>query len=105
MHELNERKYTHSVTHVDGTHTKVFPNRWRALEAMARSLGYDEDDGNQLRPDRDYIDSNGGRHIVEHLPYGINNARQADALREAYDARECGTATKRQLAMLERLFF
>ncbi len=85
----------------DGTHESVHRNAISAKRALARMLGR-EPAG--FEPGRSYVSDFGNRLIVEERPAG-HNARDERALRRAYDARECGLATKRQLALLERKGF
>jgi len=85
----------------DGTHESVHRNEVSAKRALARMLGREPA---EFAPGRTYISDFGNRLIVETRPSG-HNARDERALRRAFDARECGHATKRQLALLARVGF
>jgi hypothetical protein len=93
-------KWVHTGEHVDGAWHKVFATEAKALASVAKYLGRDTDYGEPLVAGRQYVDDNGGTHRVSQT--SATSAHTADALRKAYDARECETATKRQLALLER---
>lgn len=97
-----ERWY-HRVAHSDGSHYHMFNSEAAALAGLVKGLGYDTDDFDKpLRANHSYIDDNGGRHVVEAAPRGVKTAATMVALERAYDARECGTANGRQLALLNR---
>jgi len=85
----------------DGTHNRTFETEKRALEALAEMLGRDTDMGQPLAVGRTYVSDWGNAITVEERPAG-HTAALEDALREAFDARECGTATADQLALLEK---
>lgn len=85
----------------DGTHTRAFKSEARALKALAEMLGRETYGGEPLKVGRTYVSDWGNVLTVEERAAGHTAARE-DALREAFDARECGTATKRQLALLEK---
>ncbi len=85
----------------DGTHESVHRNELSAKRALARMLGREPA---EFKPGRSYISDFGARLVVEERPSG-HSVRDERALRRAFDARECGTATKAQLAFLERKGF
>jgi hypothetical protein len=82
----------------DGTHESVHRTEALAQRALTKMLGRLPD---EFQVGRTYISDWGNRLVVEERAAG-HTAASERALREAYDARECGTATKRQLALLER---
>ena len=83
---------------VDGTHSSVYPSILPALDALAAYTGKDRD---SVVTGVRYVSDFGSVGIVEQRPVGWTN-RTERALAEAYDARECGTLTKRQQALLDR---
>jgi hypothetical protein len=86
----------------DGTHTRAFKSEALALAALAEMLGRSTDDcGLPLCPGRSYYSDWGNVITVEQRGPGHTAAIET-RLREAFDARECGTATKRQIALLEK---
>jgi hypothetical protein len=85
----------------DGVHTKVYQTQQAALDAMFWELGLHADFYSSMKVGQTYTDDWGRRFTVEERRSG-HTAKREDALRRAYDARECGYATKRQLAMLEK---
>jgi len=100
-----------SITAEDGTHNHVHKSYGAAIDALCAQLGIDmdieiDDDprwrDEPLRANRRYTDDYGRRLVIERMPSGITTAKQLDRLGEAYDARECGIATKAQLALLAR---
>ena len=83
----------------DGTHNRVFKKIDGALKALSEQLGREVTDN--FAVGKTYYSDWGNRLVIEERAAG-HTARNETALREAYDARECGVATKRQLALLER---
>lgn len=94
--------WMHRSTQIDGSSSKRFKTEAGALKSLARFLGSETWDGEPLRSGRAYHDNYGGRHYIEEAPASVTSARTDEALKRAYDARECGTATKQQLALLDR---
>jgi len=94
--------WIHRSAHSDGRSSKRFKTETAALASVAKSMGRDHDYGEPLQANRRYVDDNGGTHIVEEVSSSVRSAATDEALGRAYDARECGTATKRQLALLDR---
>jgi hypothetical protein len=84
----------------DGTHSRVFKTARGALKALRDYLTRAPDAG-PLEVGQTYYSDWGNRLVVEERPAGHRAATET-ALRAAYDARECGTATKRQIALLDR---
>lgn len=85
----------------DGRHVRAFKTEAAALKAMADWFGRPVDG---YVSGRTYYGDWGNRLTVEERPSGHTVAREA-RLAKAYDARECGTATKSQMALLESLGF
>ena len=83
----------------DGRHVHVYKSEARAFKALAN---YGVHPAHNLRLNRDYYSDWGNRLCVEERPDGWT-AQREQSYAAAYDAREMGTATKRQLATLERL--
>jgi hypothetical protein len=91
----------HRGEHSDGSWYKFFSTEAAALASIAKFLGRNHDsDGHPLRSGQRYVDAFGGTHRVSETT--VPNARTMAAIERAYDAREGGTATKRQLALLHR---
>jgi hypothetical protein len=92
------------MTHVlinnapDGQHVRTFKTEAAALKALAEFLGRKVEG---LAINRSYVSDWGNRLIVEKRAAGHTAAREI-ALANAFDAREMGTATKRQLALLDK---
>jgi hypothetical protein len=87
----------------DGTHNHVYKTARGALKALGDYLTRAPDAG-PLEVGQSYYSDWGNHLVVEERAAG-HSARSESALRAAYDARECGTATKRQLALLDRKGF
>lgn len=85
----------------DGTHNRTFKSEALALAALAEMLGRETHEGQPLKISTTYYSDWGNALTVEERAAGHTAARET-ALREAFDARECGTATKRQLALLDK---
>ena len=86
----------------DGVHPKVFKDLDSAGRELTRQMGGKPRDGIELN--KRYHDGWGRRFIIEERPKGWTN-RKETLLGEAYDARECGTATPEQLAFLAHYLF
>jgi hypothetical protein len=84
----------------DGTHESVHKTEALAIRALVKMLGRPV----EFELGRAYVSDWGNRLVVEERAAG-HTAKSERALREAYDARECGIATKRQLALLDRQGF
>lgn len=84
----------------DGTHNHVYKTVAAAERALVAFLGHPV----EFALGRDYYSDWGNHLVVEERAAG-HTARSEAALRSAFDARECGTATKRQLALLDRKGF
>lgn len=84
----------------DGRHESVHKTLDAAGEALAKMLGYPV----EVKLGEPYYSDWGNRLVVEARPAGHTAAKER-ALRAAFDARECGTATKAQLALLDRRGF
>lgn len=82
----------------DGTHNRVFKTPEKAKNALALFLGRKVE---EISLDRSYYGDFGNRLIIEERE-ASHTARSETALRDAYDARECGVATKKQLTMLNK---
>ena len=86
----------------DGRHVRAFKCKHSALQAIADWFGHPLDpDGCDWKVGRTYASDWGNRLTIEERPDKFT-ARDEEAFARAYDARECGVATKRQLALLER---
>lgn len=85
----------------DGTHNRTFKTEAAALKALAEMMGRDHDFGEPLKACRTYHSDWGNALTVEERAAG-HTATKETALRKAFDARECGVATKRQLALLDK---
>lgn len=104
---MSNRKWVVEIGAEDGTHFHVYGSVEGAARAYADQLGRD------LRPEvlatlkdgvpvRAVGDDWGRRISVYPAPGALTTAKQMAALRRAYDARECGVATKAQLALLAK---
>lgn len=89
-------KYYHRGSHCDGVWYRLFPTEEAARADMAKA-------GPLERSWSGQVDSNGGTHSVGVVPYGVKSAAGMKALERAYDAREMGTLTAAQKALLTRL--
>jgi hypothetical protein len=90
-------KYVLINNAVDGTHESVHKTHIGAINALIKMLGWQVDG----EIGRTYYSDWGNTLIIEERPDNWT-ASVERATREAYDARECGTATKRQLDLLDR---
>jgi hypothetical protein len=86
---------------IDGTHTRTFRSEKTAIAALVKFLGRADDCGEAICVGKSFYDNYGARQFIEERVTYVT-AKQEDAQRRAFDARECGTATKRQLALLEK---
>lgn len=103
---MSNRKWVVEISAEDGTHFHVFGS----VEGAAR--GYADQAARDLSPEvlatlRDgvrvrTVDGWGRRISVYPAPGALTTAKQMAALRRAYDARECGIATRAQLALLAK---
>ncbi len=84
----------------DGVHESVHKTLEAAGEALSQHLGRKV----EARLGEAYYSDWGNRLVVERRPAGHTAAKER-ALRAAFDARECGVATKAQLALLEKRGF
>jgi hypothetical protein len=84
----------------DGTHHHAYKTAAGALKALRAYLTRSLDAG-PLEVGQTYYSDWGNALTVEARPAGHTAAKER-ALFHAYNARECGSATKRQLALLER---
>ena len=82
----------------DGTYDHIFPTEAEAFKALTDFLGYVPD---ILRVGKDYIGHYGNRLCVVPIADSIDD-KTATAIREAYNARECGEASAAQTALLEK---
>ena len=94
--------YVLNIFAEDGAHPKVFKTIDDAGRELTRQMGAKPRDGVQLN--KRYHDSWGRRLVIEERPAGWT-ARKETMLGEAYDARECGTATPEQIAFLHHFNF
>lgn len=94
--------WIHRSNQVDGSWSKRFKTEAGALKSLAKFLGSETWDGEPLRSRRAYHDDFGGRHYIEEVAASVRSGRTDEAIGRAFDARECGTATKAQLALLAR---
>jgi hypothetical protein len=83
----------------DGTHNRTFKTETAAFKALADFLG--RRPGAQFVVGAEYYSDWGNRLVIEERAAG-HTATKETALRKAFDARECGVATKRQLALLDK---
>ena len=88
----------HRIEHVDGVSFRTFATEAEAKADMEKSGPLERE-----RWSGRSIDSNGGAHSTGRAPYGVKSARGLLAMEKAYDARETGTLTPAQKAMLTRL--
>jgi hypothetical protein len=79
----------------DGRHVSVHKTQALAHRALTRHLGR----WVEFAVGEAFVSDWGNRLVVEERPAGHTAAREA-ALAKAFDAREMGVATKRQLALL-----
>jgi hypothetical protein len=86
--------WMHRGEHVNGRWWRIFRGDNAALRSVAKHTGMPLD---ELRSGTGDIDDNGGRHRVSETT--VSNTRTMKAIEDAYGARECGTATKRQLTL------
>ena len=83
----------------DGRHARTFKSEARAIGALKSYVpGMGE---GQYKVGHTYYSDWGRRLTIEERADGWN-ARTEEAVGDAYDARECETATKRQLALLAK---
>ena len=82
----------------DGTHMRVFETDGAAKDVLSTMLGGDQ--GVPLVIGRTYYSDWGNALTIEERPPGWS-ADAEEARRHAYDARECGTLTDAQEALLE----
>jgi hypothetical protein len=87
----------------DGRHVHVYKSAIRAQAALEGQLGrkFDPED---VVLNRAHYDDWGRRLVLEHRPDGWSKAKE-ERWAEAYDARECGIATKNQLNFLASIRF
>ena len=86
----------------DGVHPKVFKDLDSAGRELTRQMGRKPRDGIVLQ--KRYRDNWGRTLIIEERPKGWTAPKER-ALGAAFDARETGTATPAQLALLEQHHF
>lgn len=86
----------------DGTHNRVFKAKDGAQQYVAGFLNFGVDAFRTFTLGHTYVGDFGNQLVIEERPDGWTAARET-ALRNAYDARECGTLSKRQKALLETL--
>lgn len=84
----------------DGVHESVHKTLDAAGAALAKHLGRPIE-ARHVRLGEAYYSDWGNRLVIEARPAG-HTARIERQLRAAFDARECGTATEAQLALLDK---
>jgi hypothetical protein len=82
----------------DGEHIRRFATASAAYAALKAQVGYEIDPAIPAN----IVDDWGRRLAVEEWP-AETSLKDRRGLRDAYDARECGTLTKAQAALLNRL--
>ena len=90
-------KYVHSSRQVDGSWSHLFNSEAEALADLGEYVN-----DRPLKVGFTYYDDNGGSHIVSTAPNSVKSAEQVEAIRQAYDDRETGTATPAQLKLLAK---
>jgi hypothetical protein len=85
----------------DGRHVRVFKTLARTQMEVERFLGRAIPEFAANRP---YYSDYGNRLVVEERPDGWTPSCERN-LADAFDARECGEATKAQLALLTKAGF
>lgn len=104
--------YAHIIHAEDGRHVSVYQTAAKAVEALIRNAGQGGGVAEAMRDSAGreleygsavyrYVDDFGRRHVIEWT--AARNKRELEAYGDAYDARECGIATKAQLRLLNRL--
>jgi len=91
-------KWVHSGRHADGSWTHMFSSEQKALDDLGKYIN-----DRPLVSGVVYYDDNGGVHRVSSAPNNVKSAEEVERIRQAYDARETGTATKAQLKLLDKL--
>ena len=86
----------------DGRHPKVFKDLDGAGRELTRQMGGKPRDGVALN--KRYHDGWGRLFVIEERPRGWTSRKEV-LLSEAFDARECGTATPEQVAFLHHFNF
>jgi hypothetical protein len=81
----------------DGRHVHTYSTLQKAQKRMKNMIGKRE---TPFLPNISYISDWGNVLIIEERPDNWTSATE-NKIADAYDARECGTATKSQLRLLE----
>lgn len=88
--------YYHKISACDGSSYRVFATRDQALASVGDFLGRSVHSAHSR-----FYDDSGGVHTVGECPGKISTAEELRAYERAFDARETGTATPEQIALLE----
>ncbi len=89
--------WTHHAEEVDGRWSKSFRTFEQAIISLKKYVKISDE--TEVHSSEIYFSDIGGRHHISRHD-GLTD-KQREKYREAYDARECGTATKAQMFFLE----
>lgn len=92
-------KWMHRGQECDGEWTKTFATQEEAAASLREYALANP--AAPIQPRRRYTSDIGGQHWI--APHDGLSDEDRDAYRAAYDARECGTTTPEQDALLERI--
>jgi hypothetical protein len=92
-----------SIWAEDGTHRKMFSIYKKALSYISSQLGRKVEVDMEIEAFAEWIDNYGRRITISIPPKGIYTVRDYEKMIEAFNNRECGTATPEQLKLLQNL--
>lgn len=103
--EPDRRVWVHVGRHVDGRWVKGFHTCAKALDSLRAFVPDAPTEAQWNKTEhRSFVDDNGGSHYVTQLDKGMTTEIYRRLL-TAYDARETGTATPVQTALLDKWHF
>jgi len=93
-------RFYHRISACDGSSYRIYASEAKARAAVEKFCGYPMPEGRSSM-----VDDYGTRHTIEEVSDRVKSGRTMEAIERAYGARECGTATKRDLALLAKHYY